>query len=604
MPDVRCSSCGEQVPDGRFCVRCGAELGQGQAQSRDRHQFAAAPNESPRWPRLVSSLFPQLPRSSMLGFRVALGFGAVMVVALAAARLVPVALITAALLLPLLTILYLRDVDVYEDEPVRVVTLTMLWGAIAGIALGLLTRGLTSTGAAYVTQSRGTTILAQGILLPLLGLAVSLLGPIVLLRYRRFNDVLDGVTFGAATAAAFAGAEVITYGFSVLSGGLHAAGAVGELVLRTLTVAVAIPVLEMATVAAVAAAGWLRYRAPVRDRDVLGRLGNPFVALIGAAILIALAFSLQPLMATVWWLLCLLALDALALLWLRRMIHLGLLEEAAEIPIGPPITCVNCGAQTPRHTFCISCGISLQALPKQRPQEGASWRGGERGNRLGGLAIAGVFAVLFVVAGGVVVGISLLAAPAPPTSVCPFHRECANPPRSAPPPAFAALSPALAGERAFVSSGLGYRIEFSSDFTVTDRSATGVVFAPRNGSNFFLSVAGASAANVTPAQLLQAVLTSLRRSVPNLQADSDPKREIPASALGGHAGVGGFYQGTFDSPSGPGSPADVAILSASDGHQTLAVTVLSSDRSQTDSLFGYVDEHMLDTLRFAGDIAR
>jgi hypothetical protein len=86
-----------------------------------------------------------------------------------------------------------------------------------------------------------------------------------------------------------------------------------------------------------------------------------------AAVLIVVGFSLQPLIGTGWWLLCLLALDAVTMLWLRRVIHLGLLEESAEIPIGPPITCANCGASTPRHTFCINCGVSLQALPKHRP---------------------------------------------------------------------------------------------------------------------------------------------------------------------------------------------------------------------------------------------
>jgi hypothetical protein len=248
----------------------------------------------------------------------------------------------------------------------------MLSGAVFGVAVGLLTRAVTNTGAAYLTQSQGTTILAQGILLPLLGLVLALAGPLVLLRYHGFNDVLDGVTFGACAGAAFAGAQVTTYGFSILSGGLRPAGAVPQWLGRLATIAVAIPVLEMAAVAAVAGAFWLRYRAPVRDRDSLGLLGNPWVALAAAAVMIMLGFSLQTVMGTGWWLVCLLALDALALLWLRRVIHLGLLEEAAEIPIGPPITCANCGAQTPEHTFCINCGVSLQALPKRRPEAGGA----------------------------------------------------------------------------------------------------------------------------------------------------------------------------------------------------------------------------------------
>jgi hypothetical protein len=351
-------------------VRCGAHLGAEPgtaAPSRQRGAFAAAPHQRLSAPWVISSLFPQLPRHSLIGFRVSLGFGGALVLVLGVLRILPVALIGAAVLLPLLTLLYLREVDIYEDDPMRVIALTMLWGVVAGVAVGLLTRAVTSEGTAYLSQSPGTTIFVQGILLPLLGLVLALAGPLTLLRYRRFNDVLDGVTFGASAAAAFAGTEVITYGFSILSGGLRPGGATAQLLGRLATIAVAIPVLEMATASAVAGAFWLHYRAPVRDRDSLGPLGNPAVALVAGGVLVMAGFSLQPLMATGWWLLCLLVLDALALVWLRRVIHLGLLEESAEIPIGAPITCANCGVQTPRHTFCINCGISLQALPKHRP---------------------------------------------------------------------------------------------------------------------------------------------------------------------------------------------------------------------------------------------
>ncbi len=370
MADVTCGSCGQQVPPGNYCVRCGAHLGPdpaAAAPSRGRHDFAAAPHQRLSAPWLVSSLFPQLPAHAEAGFRVSLVFGGALVLVLGLLGITPVALIAAAVLLPLLTLLYLREVDIYEDDPLRVIALTMFWGVVVGVGVGLLTRALTSTGADYLNQSQGTTIAVQGILLPLLGLILALAGPLVLLRYRRFNDVLDGVTFGASAGVAFAGAEVITYGFSILSGGLRPGGSVAPALGRLATIAVAIPVLEMGAASAVAGAFWLRYRAPVRDRASLGVLGNPYIALVVAALVIAVGFSLQPLIGTGWWLLCLLALDAVTLLWLRRVIHLGLLEESAEIPIGPPITCANCGASTPRHTFCINCGVSLQALPKHRP---------------------------------------------------------------------------------------------------------------------------------------------------------------------------------------------------------------------------------------------
>jgi hypothetical protein len=371
MPEVQCGSCGENVPQGRYCVRCGAPFGEdpsSAAPSRQRTAFAAAPHERLNVPRLVSTLFPALPRASMAGFRSSLVAGIVLVLVLGGLRILPVAMIAAGTFLPLLTLLYLYDVNIYEDKPLRVIALTMAWGVVTGIGVGLLTRAVTSTGAAYLTQSSSTTVLDQGILLPLLGVVLMLVGPLVLLVYPRFNDVLDGATFGSSAAVSFAGAEVITYGFSILSGGLRPQGAVLQWLGKLTTIAVAAPVLEMAAIGAVAGAFWLRFRAPVRDRSVLGVLGQPAVAVVVAAVLIAGGFSLQPLMPVGWWLLCLVALDLVALIWLRNVIHLGLLEESAQRPIGPPIRCANCGAETPRHTFCINCGISLQALPKVAPE--------------------------------------------------------------------------------------------------------------------------------------------------------------------------------------------------------------------------------------------
>jgi hypothetical protein len=65
-------------------------------------------------------------------------------------------------------------------------------------------------------------------------------------------------------------------------------------------------------------------------------------------------------------------LAILGLIWMRLLIHLGLMQEAAEIEIGPPITCPECGALTPYHTFCVNCGIALRALPRgRRPAEPA-----------------------------------------------------------------------------------------------------------------------------------------------------------------------------------------------------------------------------------------
>ena len=111
---------------------------------------------------------------------------------------------------------------------------------------------------------------------------------------------------------------------------------------------------------------WLRYRAPIRDRDALGIAGRPAVALVLAGGLLVAAASASYLPGAAVEVAVQLVMAAIALVWLRRTLHVGLLEEAFEIEIGDDIVCANCGATTRRHTFCGNCGIALHALPKGR----------------------------------------------------------------------------------------------------------------------------------------------------------------------------------------------------------------------------------------------
>jgi hypothetical protein len=237
------------------------------------------------------------------------------------------------------------------------------------------------------------------------------------------------------------------------------------------------------------------------------------------------------------------------------------------------------------------------------PAGHSSWRGGARQNRFGQWRIIAVFSALFLLLAGVALVIAALQTPAAPKSVCPEHQICANPPRRAQSP-LASTAPPVLNEQQLVEQPLGYRIEYPSVLSVASRSATTLELAPSNGNDVLLVVVfGLPGSQATPQQLLAEAANSLRGSIPDLQSDPDPAQTILAPALGGRAGVGGFYQGTFDTPSGLGSPADVALLASTDGHQTLAVAVISADRSLTDSLFTLADQTILNRLRFKGDIA-
>jgi hypothetical protein len=363
---VRCDDCGQEVPEGNFCIRCGNSLSEELAR-KGRRGFAANPKEGLHRPSVVSSIFPQLPRADMDTFRAALLLGVAVVVVLAVFRLFPLAVVASAVLTPLLVVLYLYDVDVYEDEPISVIAFTMVWGTAAGVVAGLLAKAFASSGAAFIEKSSGSTALKLGVVMPIISVALMIAGPLLLLRRKSFNDVLDGATFGGASAVCFAGAALITSSFSFLANtGLRPVGAVTPWIVRVLELAVAAPILAAAVIGAAAAAFWLQYRSPVRDHEALGVLGRPFVALAVAAVVLIVAALAQLYLTDYLALIVYIVLDALALVWLRRVLHLGLLQEAAEIETGPDIRCANCGAITPRHSFCINCGISLLALPNAR----------------------------------------------------------------------------------------------------------------------------------------------------------------------------------------------------------------------------------------------
>ena len=367
-PDVgmiTCNQCGNVVPRLQFCIRCGDPLRDeyaAEAVREQRRRFAAAPDERVNALAVVSTLFPQLPRADMRSFRVAFAAGVAIIIGLALVGLFPIALVSAAVLVPLLMVLYLWDVDIYEDEPVWVIGATMLWGALSGAVYGFLIRGLPS-GSAFGRTDIADTLLS-GVGLPVVEGALMIAGPLLLLRWRRFNDVLDGATFGAASAVSFSGAHLILQTLPMLGAGLRPAGDPLPWVVQLLSLGVLQPIIAAGAIGAVGAALWLRYRAPITDRDALGPVGNPFVALIGALLMLVAAGLAKTLLTLIPATLILAVIALVALLWLRRALHLGLLQESREISVERTIRCPNCGLATPEHTFCGQCGVSLRALPR------------------------------------------------------------------------------------------------------------------------------------------------------------------------------------------------------------------------------------------------
>ena len=332
-----------------------------------RRAFAAHPGEPARALRLFSTLFPHLPQGGYDEFRHAFALGIAVVVVLVIAGLYPLALVAAAIVVPVLFVLYFIEVDLYERAPLAAVAGTIAWGLIVGLVLGGAARLTVGPSEADGAAGVATTLVpavVTAVLMALVGAALAALGPLALLRHPAFDDVLDGATFGAMAAAVSASTLAIVRSAALFGAGLRPGGDPLPWLVRLATLGVAQPVLLAAAVGSICAAFWLRYRAPIRDRTALGWLGMPLIAILAGVVLLGGAAAARVILDLLGRLLATTVAAALGLLWLRAAIHVGLTEEANESGIGPPVRCANCGRLTPGHTFCGWCGVSLQALPR------------------------------------------------------------------------------------------------------------------------------------------------------------------------------------------------------------------------------------------------
>jgi kumamolisin len=526
----------------------------------------------------VATLFPQLPRSSFAGFRSALALGAAAVVALAALRLFPLALIAAALVLPVLTWLYLRDVDVYEDEPPLVLAVTALWGAAAGVGTAVLAQALAPVGADVFARPLDDLALARVVLVPGLAALLAMAGPLTLLRYPRFNDVLDGATFGATAAVCVTSAQVIASGTAFLAAGVRPAGDAGSWLLLLATVGLAWPALMTGAVGAATAAFWQRFCALPADRRALGAMGRPEVATAIALVLVVAGAAARLYLSAWAALLAVAALAVVAFALLRRAIHLGLVEEAHERPIGPPIRCANCGANTPRHSFCIECGIALRALPK-----GAGAARGERGARFGlrGLVarFAGALAV-FMLAGLVAV---TLAKPGAARAPCPPAQPCGIPPT---------LERHTVALRSWRSSALGFSLQYDPESWAPGEAGARSLNLRALKGDASLLVRGAPPGPGAAARLAGQLVDDVRANAVDLTLDASPEATILAPAIAYRPGMGSSYTGTTR---GATHPIRVAVLATDGPGAAVAVAAVTSE---TDS------EKRTATLRLADSVVK
>jgi hypothetical protein len=366
VPTMPCRVCETAVPAGAFCGFCGTRharrLGDGPHWLR-LLTYAAAPREHVLRLSVVSSLFPHLPHRSRAAFRLGLAALLLVLVVFAVLRWQAPVIAVSALGLPLLLLIYLREVDGYDDLPVR----ALLLAAVVGVGLGV---GWALATGALIARSYGVVLgdaaarqrMLQAALAIALGGAVLMLVPAVLVRVLGPppRESLDGLVIGSSGAIGFTAASTVTRLAPQLATGLVARDRpVGGLVVEAGIQGVAVPLTAAAAGGMIGAALWFTRPPGAPRRHILVALVPGFSGVLAVYACLGL-IDLAPLSQYLQLALHLL-ITVLALLGLRIVLHLALLHQAHDVGSGAPVLCPECAHVVPEMAFCPNCGFAVRA---------------------------------------------------------------------------------------------------------------------------------------------------------------------------------------------------------------------------------------------------
>jgi RsiW-degrading membrane proteinase PrsW (M82 family) len=365
-----CQSCGRQVEERAYCPYCGAHLVHYTASARERgkrsHVFALNPAEHLYHLSIVSTFFPHLSRRRTHQARWLLFLSVLVVLVVSAGRFVPLSILLAALLMPVFYLLYFFDSQLYGNEPFRILGATFALGALLGGAMSVaLYRYLLSH---YQPGTAQTTsyVLLTGLALPLLSLGLMLAGPLILFLTRpQFDEVLDGLAFGAASGLGFTATQSIIAAWLLIIGPFQQPGPLSSWIVPTLRIALLAPLSNAATTGLICAALWLRRDSlpPAKKLGVL--LMWPVALGLGALGQVAppLLSVLIPgqILQLLWYVLILSGL----VLILRHVLHSGLVEKAQALGHGQRMVCPECHHEVADMPFCPFCGLALLSISRR-----------------------------------------------------------------------------------------------------------------------------------------------------------------------------------------------------------------------------------------------
>jgi hypothetical protein len=290
-------------------------------------------------------------------------------------------------------IVYIYDVNLWEDEPVIVTGLAfVLTGAltVGFTILWTILRGPVPYGTTTYEDSLSAaptvgTFLLVALAVPIVGEVIRQIGPVLLVRRQEFDDLMDGLTFGVISGVSFACFDTLTRHWELLTGGLQ--GRDPGLWVSLIFLEGFVKPLIIGTASGIA----------VAEFSGLGRGYDGFTPRyfrgVGEAILANAAYqagtylfsfvgdaTLGVILSILWGLIIL----AILILRVRNVLHTGLMEAALERsardsgfgPTGGLQYCAQCEMPLMDHAaFCTACGTAVRVQPKAaKPKVGAVLR--------------------------------------------------------------------------------------------------------------------------------------------------------------------------------------------------------------------------------------
>ncbi len=314
-------------------------------------------------------------------YRIALAIA--MVVALVAAIFgaLPIAILVAAFAVPIVYIVYLYDVNLWDDEPLPVTglafgltgVLTIVFMIIVEMLLGPTIPTASLDGTTLAAPSVWTFLLLA-VLVPVVGEAIREVGPLVLASRPEFDDLMDGLTFGVISGVSYACFDTIIRYWDLLTGGLVEQDP--GLWVSLIFLHGFVKPLLIGTATGIACA---EYSGLGRGYDgFTPRYYRGLALAIGVNIAFQAAVylfsfvgddTLAVILSLGWGLLLL----GIVILRMRTVLHVGLMEAALERTAraggigadGEPEVCGRCELPLQDHAaFCNACGTAVRVQNK------------------------------------------------------------------------------------------------------------------------------------------------------------------------------------------------------------------------------------------------